>query len=443
MSFSPADFSGLLLWLKADAITGAVDGAALAQWDDQSGNGYHCTQAVAGNRPIYSATGVDGTPEVALCYIDMDGTVQRYLTAPAGVAFNRNNCTIFAVGRPQSRDLTGDSCAVWYATGGATLNFGWGPGCVTAYNGALRTTTATIGYQPHAIGMTSSGTAFKLWLGDTSESFAAANAAAIAGGKIGAGGGLNLYGALKELVIYDHALTDEEYAQLYDYARIRHFSPPNKLLVCDGDSLTTGYGATNNRSYPAQLWGLLGRNWQVYNAAVAGQQTDAMITDGAAEIDPLYSASYYSNILVCWSGVLDLYYGQTPAQAWERINTYCAARQAAGFQVVVCTCLPSGFIDEADRSALNALIRAGWYTCADALADIAADTRIGDAGDNLDPAYYNNSDGNATHMMPAGYAAVAGIVEAEIDELARRVATTRRLYTRRRSLIMTVKERRR
>jgi len=59
--FSPADISGLQLWLDAttglyDATSGGsevtADGASVARWEDQSGNGYHVTQGTANDQPV-------------------------------------------------------------------------------------------------------------------------------------------------------------------------------------------------------------------------------------------------------------------------------------------------------------------------------------------------------------------------------------------------------
>ena len=61
ISFSPSSISGLQLWLDAttglfDATSGGsavtTDGSAVARWEDQSGSGYHVTQATLANRPV-------------------------------------------------------------------------------------------------------------------------------------------------------------------------------------------------------------------------------------------------------------------------------------------------------------------------------------------------------------------------------------------------------
>ena len=61
ISFSPSSISGLQLWLDAttglfDATSGGspvtTDGATVARWEDQSGSGYHVTQATLASRPV-------------------------------------------------------------------------------------------------------------------------------------------------------------------------------------------------------------------------------------------------------------------------------------------------------------------------------------------------------------------------------------------------------
>lgn len=64
-AFVPTDIAGLELWLKADAGTSTtVDGAAISQWNDQSGNANHATQGGGTAQPIYKAAIVNGLPVV-------------------------------------------------------------------------------------------------------------------------------------------------------------------------------------------------------------------------------------------------------------------------------------------------------------------------------------------------------------------------------------------
>lgn len=61
-TYQPSDISSLKLWVKADQITGHVDGDAIGTWSDQSGGGYDFTQASGGNKPIYKTNILNGQP---------------------------------------------------------------------------------------------------------------------------------------------------------------------------------------------------------------------------------------------------------------------------------------------------------------------------------------------------------------------------------------------
>jgi len=191
-----------------------------------------------------------------------------------------------------------------------------------------------------------------------------------------------------------------------------------KIVVCDGNSLTIGNGATNPLgSYPDQLQTLLSE-WTVKNVGVASQQTPAMITNAATRVDALHTAATHK-VTVCWEATNHLYFGATATTAYNSIVTYCQARQAAGQKVVVLTVLPrsdgsfpASF--EADRQTVNTNIRTNWATFADALADVAADDRIGDEDDELDTTYYA---ADKVHMKSVGYAMIAEIVKDAIDSI--------------------------
>jgi hypothetical protein len=60
---TPAKAS-LVMWLKADAITGLADGAAVAAWSDASGQNNNTAQATVARRPVYKTNVVNGKPVV-------------------------------------------------------------------------------------------------------------------------------------------------------------------------------------------------------------------------------------------------------------------------------------------------------------------------------------------------------------------------------------------
>lgn len=54
----------LMLWLKADAVSGLNSGDSLAQWNDSSGTGNHFANGSTGNQPTYISSGFGGKPIV-------------------------------------------------------------------------------------------------------------------------------------------------------------------------------------------------------------------------------------------------------------------------------------------------------------------------------------------------------------------------------------------
>lgn len=161
------------------------------------------------------------------------------------------------------------------------------------------------------------------------------------------------------------------------------------------------------------------------NVAVAGQTVATMITNAASVVDTLYSVGASRTTLVVWGGTNDLYFGADAATTYSRIVSYCNARKAAGWRVAVLTILPrtqsgipAGF--ETERAALNALLRADAPTAtayskittgasyADFLVDVADDSLIGDAGDELNTTYYSS---DKVHLVNAGYAIIASYVK--------------------------------
>lgn len=62
-AFSPANITGLVLWLKADALA-LTDGSAVATWTDSSGAGNTASQGTGPNQPIYKTNIANGMPVV-------------------------------------------------------------------------------------------------------------------------------------------------------------------------------------------------------------------------------------------------------------------------------------------------------------------------------------------------------------------------------------------
>lgn len=183
-------------------------------------------------------------------------------------------------------------------------------------------------------------------------------------------------------------------------------SAPRVNIVFDGDSMTVGSGGQGALNYPAYAAAGLDPRSVITNKGVGGQTLLLMESDAATDIDSLKSATL-PNLLVALGGTNDLFFGADAATTYNRLVTYCTNRRAAGWKVVVFTILPRSDSApgsfEADRQTVNTSIRNGWATFADALADIASDTRIGDSGDETGP-YYS---GDNVHPSSRGYQVIA------------------------------------
>lgn len=197
--------------------------------------------------------------------------------------------------------------------------------------------------------------------------------------------------------------------------------PAAPNIVIDSDS--QGRGPLNSSAgagldLQTQVTAGIDPRATINNFAVGGQTVATMTADAVAQIDSLYSSSALANVVILWGGTNDIFFGASAATTYARIVAYHTARRAAGFKTVAVTLLPRSDAGtpvgyEAARISVNTSIRTNWATFADALADIAVDTRIGDSGDETDTAYY----ADLVHMTGRGYAIVADLIKRALSTL--------------------------
>jgi acyl-CoA thioesterase I len=104
--------------------------------------------------------------------------------------------------------------------------------------------------------------------------------------------------------------------------------PQGKNIICFGDSLTAGTGASPGMDYPSQLSGLLGEN--VINAGVPGDTTES-----AADRLDRDVLSKSPRIVLIILGVNDFGSGVPPEEAFSRLKRIVERIQAKGATVVV------------------------------------------------------------------------------------------------------------
>ena len=217
-------------------------------------------------------------------------------------------------------------------------------------------------------------------------------------------------GYVAYVAVWDTPLSDAEMLAL-------GVMPREGQIIFDGDSWTVGKQA-NAVPYPLVATQAIGGNWRATSVAVSGQTVATMTTNAPTNVDTLIDAAQFPrNVVVMLGGINDIAGSADAATTYARIVAYHQARRAAGWKTVACT-IPhataasvggAAFNPVAD--AVNALIRANWGTFADALADLAADSRLQDATDTT---YYNADE---LHGTTAGYAVVGAIVGAALATL--------------------------
>jgi hypothetical protein len=187
-------------------------------------------------------------------------------------------------------------------------------------------------------------------------------------------------------------------------------------LVFDGDSYTAGDG----QSAPYSSLVATTHYFTKYNVGVSSKSIPSHIETGARLVDSKYCRQGKFNIVILYGGVN--IYGDVNVSVQDKFNwtvAYCRERRKAGFKVIVTTLQSiagsnaNGTYD-AQRTAVNALIRANWQSFADELADFAADTRIGDNGDYSNTTYFQV---DQVHLNDAGAAIVAGIASAAVNRI--------------------------
>lgn len=173
-------------------------------------------------------------------------------------------------------------------------------------------------------------------------------------------------------------------------------------VVFVGDSRTSGKlwdTAAVELAFPDGLYGYGSRG--VANWGVTGY-TWALIQSEAATIDALLGSG--SNVLVVWAGVNRA--TEDASQIYARMVSYCNARRAAGWKVIICSEIDS----QADMTwhntvwpALNVLIAAD-HSFADGYVNLGGDARLQNA---LDTTYFN---ADKIHLTTTGYAVVRDLV---------------------------------
>ena len=486
MAFSPGMIANLQLWLDAADINGNGDGNAgltsgssrVRSWKDKSGNARHATATLG---PTYQAAGLRGLPALRFAGVANEG-----LCTPA---FMDNTCNCDGTHGPlNSAGKTGFTAIIVgqinaVSTWETLIHYAWQIvyfnnvgglqiSLPTGLVGLLPIANAVTGVLPSTaavvLTLTHTGDGTHLTVSMRANGSPCYNPAAYAGASLGNsglpvtigyknGGSDYLTGALAAVLIFNRALEAAEAAAVERYY-CGYSTIPN-LVVCDGNSLTFGAGATRGTSdYPALLTNLLNPTmppmpwsgnqalsgpspWFVANTGILGEtcgpvggaSDGGMIAQAPTRIDPVYGGAWRNCICVAWEVRNDIVAyatvnptwsaDQLAVQALANLRTYCLARRAAGWRVITLPTVPMtlGAIwtatMEAARLLADQMLLEVWPGFADAVPlAMWADARIQfDARSATWPNTYWSSDN--THLNAAGNQIIAGYVYQAIANL--------------------------
>lgn len=218
-------------------------------------------------------------------------------------------------------------------------------------------------------------------------------------------------------------LTTAEYKALQAYFIAQHNLHPKKLFVCCGNSQTSGQGSTGGagqdqsptgNNMPARVWNALAATWDVRIDAYPGRNLTQMTAESPLCADVMGAKAGVRKVALVWETTNTLMANTNAAATLALLQSYCAARRAAGFSVLVGTCLNRGDgygAFNTDRLAVNASILANFSNYADGVVDFAAITEL----QTISNATYFNVD--QIHLTDAGYQKAADAVTGKVTAL--------------------------
>ena len=235
--FTPADLPSLLAWYKADTgvysdagTTVAAEGAAVNQWNDQSGHAYHLRQATDANGPIYSATGFNGTHGLMMAAAKVMAT-----TAATVALTSASVLSAFVVCGQDDGILGGARLLVYLGTGGteatdyehtgsAVFLYSGTPGSSGSYQGGnAGPVISTLQVNDFRIGTIFNGTNLEMYRNNVASGLPTAMAPTFTGpGTICLSFSTNPWvGPVAEIVICNAALDSTQRTQLDDYFKTK------------------------------------------------------------------------------------------------------------------------------------------------------------------------------------------------------------------------------
>lgn len=224
--FNPIPTNGLNLFLRADSITGLTEGAAISQWNDESGNNNHATQATGSYQPTYRTNVLNGKPVVR--FVASDDFLRCPNSVFSGVS---NQTTLFIVQKISNTGVTNfsqstDDGSNRYSTHTPWTdgNIYWDFGNISSNGrlyGAWGGNSSSFYYWTYLAG---SGMAIRrngtqIHTKATSGTFTPGSQTFVLGGFAGVNG---ISGDFAEVIMYNRRLTPEEIAIVETYLKNKY-----------------------------------------------------------------------------------------------------------------------------------------------------------------------------------------------------------------------------
>jgi lysophospholipase L1-like esterase len=234
-------------------------------------------------------------------------------------------------------------------------------------------------------------------------------------------------------MLWNSALTNTELRSAIYAAKARALAAASvtvdffdKVVICEGDSMTQPYAEVAATAYPSLIGELCDPVAQVTSPAIPGDTLailQARADEWVQDAIPLaLGGRLYVVTILTGANDLPTYVGGTDAYIAD-LKTLCDTYRSRGAKVVLLTQLSrttvtGGVTVDAEMNSRRAVVRAAMLDgnldghC-DAVADIAADSDIGPDGACLNTTYFHDG----VHPKTAAHAIIAPIVAAAIDSL--------------------------
>jgi len=381
----------------------------ISKWYDQTGNGNHAVQTTAVNRPTMN-------PGVAPAIIfdsvgnNAASNPAKYLTMPAGVAISEASFSVFFALRPKY--ALNKNGYFTFNTASAFINMYSLKDLATALAGQVNglgdmsyATNNVPDLRGAVMGMTGNGTTGTWFVDEASGTFTCISRA-VTGGYIGYLTGQSFFAMAADMyafVVYPSVLSGVDQTAIQANLRST-FSIPTpsiytKQVYLDGDSITTGIGATLNRGWAKAFQAALS-TYRAFNFGFPGQTMAQLNTAASARIASRFNAGMTKNIVVIWAGTNDIRASVSAATTFAQLQAYTSTVKAAGFKVVWVTMLPRTDLTapmQTEWTNYNNSIKGatlGLSNTADVIADVQSDPVIGPFAAASDTTLYCNVPGD-------------------------------------------------